>query len=930
MSGDRFKNCFLPTPAGSSSTAIKLLVITVPLVLVSFVIFFLVPRNSSYWVYVSPSGNSGTGNFGAVSEEVSTAAEAVAVSGEAALNRSTNKSLDAEAQVMEIHEFDETKEGSLNITTNELNNLNISVTGVLNATISLNESISLPLKQNRRVRTKLGKLEAGLQRARAAIKDAKNSSQLLDPDYVPIGPMYWDAKAFHRSYMEMEKQFKVFVYKEGEPPVFHDGPCKSIYSMEGNFIYQMDVNTKFRTNDPEKAHVFYLPFSVAKMVQFVYLRDSRDFGPIRRTVIDYVNVVSKKYLYWNRSLGADHFMLACHDWGPEASFSNPYLGKNSIRALCNANTSEKFNPVKDVSIPEMNLRTGKLTGLIGGPSASRRPILAFFAGGVHGPIRPILLEHWEGKDDEIKVHKYLPKGINYYEMMRSSKYCLCPSGYEVASPRIVEALYNGCVPVLISKSYVPPFSDVLRWKSFSVVVSVEDIPRLKEILMKISSRQYIRMQRRVLQVRRHFEFHSPPKRFDVFHMILHSIWLRRLNVRVSDGNDLNDDRPLKHRRRRWYWSDLDRLERGLQRARAAIKEAMNGSRLKDPDYSPDGPIYWNAKVFHRSYLEMEKQFKIFVYKEGEVPLFHDGPCRMIYTIEGQFINKMEINTKFRTHNPHHAHAFFLPYSVTRMRHFLHDLRSFGRVVTDYVNIITAKHPHWNRSLGADHFILACHDWGPYSSFYVPELVRNSIRALCNANTSERFDPIKDVSIPEINIRGNKLEGLNNGGLPPSKRSILAFFAGGNHGPIRPILFKHWKRKDQDIQVYEYLPKGLSYIDLMRKSKYCLCPSGYEVASPRVVEALYNGCVPVLISKDYVPPFSDVLDWKTFSVTVPIEEIGELKKRLMGIPERQYKRMQKRVVQVKRHFELNFTPKRYDVFHMILHSIWLRRLNVRLW
>ncbi|KAH1123223.1 hypothetical protein J1N35_006383 [Gossypium stocksii] len=537
MSGDRFKNCFLPTPAGSSSTAIKLLVITVPLILVSFVIFVLVPRNSSYWVYVSPSGNSSTGNFGAVSEEVSTAAEAVAVSGEAALNRSTNKSPDVEAQVMEIHEFDE-KENSLNITNNELNNLNISVTGVPNATISLNESISLPLKRNRQVRTKLDKLEAGLQRARAAIKDAKNSSRLLDPDYVPVGPMYWDAKSFHRSYMEMEKQFKVFVYKEGEPPVFHDGPCKSIYSMEGNFIYQMDVNTKFRTNDPEKAHVFYLPFSVAKMVQFVYLRDSRDFGPIRRTVIDYVNVVSEKYPYWNRSLGADHFMLACHDWGPEASFSNPYLGKNSIRALCNANTSEKFNPVKDVSIPEMNLRTGKLTGLIGGPSASRRPILAFFAGGVHGPIRPILLEHWEGKDDEIKVHKYLPQGINYYEMMRSSKYCLCPSGYEVASPRIVEALYNGCIPVLISKSYVPPFSDVLRWKSFSVVVSVEDIPRLKEILMKISSRQYIRMQRRVLQVRRHFEFHSPPKRFDVFHMILHSIWLRRLNVRVSDGNDV--------------------------------------------------------------------------------------------------------------------------------------------------------------------------------------------------------------------------------------------------------------------------------------------------------------------------------------------------------------------------------------------------------
>ncbi|XVF07770.1 hypothetical protein REPUB_Repub06bG0168300 [Reevesia pubescens] len=557
--------CFSTATAttSSSSRTIKLLFFIVPLILVSFIVFVLVPRNST-WVLISslPSsssaaaGSSSSEKFGAATDaegsndqvlgwrsgvgttvDVHGSLGEAALSDEAALNRSASPPPSVEP-VTEIHKFNETKEDSLNNTsiTKSDRSLNISITGTPNATISLNESIALPLKQSRQIRTKLDKLEAGLQRARAAVKEAKNRSQLQDRDYVPIGPMYWDAKAFHRSYLEMEKQFKVFVYKEGEPPVFHDGPCKSIYSMEGNFIYKMDVDRKFQTKDPEKAHIFYLPFSVAKMVRFVYLRDSHDFSPIRRTVIDYVNLIAKKYPYWNRSLGADHFMLACHDWGPEASFSLPYLAKNSIRALCNANTSERFNPVKDVSIPEINLQTDKLTGLIGGPSASRRPILAFFAGGVHGPIRPVLLEHWEDKDEDIKVHKYLPKGVNYYDMMRNSKYCICPSGYEVASPRIVEAMYNGCVPVLISKSYVPPFSDVLRWKSFAVVVSVDDIPRLKEILTKISSRQYIRMQKRVLRVRRHFEFNSPPKRFDVFHMILHSIWLRRLNVRISDDN----------------------------------------------------------------------------------------------------------------------------------------------------------------------------------------------------------------------------------------------------------------------------------------------------------------------------------------------------------------------------------------------------------
>ncbi|XP_021743191.1 probable glycosyltransferase At5g03795 [Chenopodium quinoa] len=407
---------------------------------------------------------------------------------------------------------------------------------------TLNETHTPPMRkvELEKVVTDLDKLEIGLQKARAGIKEAKFTNRTYDdPDFKPVGPMYWNSNAFHRSYLEMEKRFKVFVYEEGETPLFHNGPCKSIYSTEGNFIHLMEINNQFRTKNQDKAHVFFLPFSVTMMVHYVYLRDSRDFGPIKHTVRDYISVVSSKYPYWNRSLGADHFMLSCHDWGPEASHSVPYLSKNSIRVLCNANTSEGFKPRKDISLPEINLRTGDIQGFVGGPSPSRRSILGFFAGGLHGPIRPILLEHWGNNNDEdLKIYNYLPKGISYYDMLKNSKFCICPSGYEVASPRIVEAIYTGCVPVLISDHYVPPFSDVLNWKSFSIEVSVKDIPNLKIILSSISTKKYLKMYRRVLQVRRHFEVHSPPKRYDFFHMILHSVWLRRLNVHVHDHQEL--------------------------------------------------------------------------------------------------------------------------------------------------------------------------------------------------------------------------------------------------------------------------------------------------------------------------------------------------------------------------------------------------------
>lgn len=111
----------------------------------------------------------------------------------------------------------------------------------------------------------------------------------------------------------MEKQFKVFVYGEGEPRIFLNPPCKSIYSMEGNFMHAIEKNDHFRTKDPEKAHVFFLPFSVVTGLRYGYERVSQESSPQRNIVTDYVNVIAARYPYWNRSLGADHFTLACHD-----------------------------------------------------------------------------------------------------------------------------------------------------------------------------------------------------------------------------------------------------------------------------------------------------------------------------------------------------------------------------------------------------------------------------------------------------------------------------------------------------------------------------------------------------------------------------------------------------------------------------------------
>lgn len=146
--------------------------------------------------------------------------------------------------------------------------------------------------------------------ARRGIENApivKNDQELY-------APAFWNLSVFKRSYELMEKTLKVYIYKEGEKPIFHQPVLDGIYASEGWFMKQIEENSKFVVSDPGKAHLFYMPFSSSTLRYALFVPGPHAKRPLLQYLNDYIQLISTKYPFWNRTGGANHFLVACHDW----------------------------------------------------------------------------------------------------------------------------------------------------------------------------------------------------------------------------------------------------------------------------------------------------------------------------------------------------------------------------------------------------------------------------------------------------------------------------------------------------------------------------------------------------------------------------------------------------------------------------------------
>ncbi|CAA3006848.1 probable glycosyltransferase At5g03795 [Olea europaea subsp. europaea] len=344
--------------------------------------------------------------------------------------------------------------------------------------------------------------------------------------------VFHDRTLFEQEYKEMNKSLKIYVYPHTKKDPFANILLPVDYEPSGNYASESYFKkslfkSHFMTNDPSEADLFYMPFSIAGL-----RHDKRiGVGRIKKFVKKYVDNISIKYPYWNRSGGADHFYVACHSVGRTAMEEAVQVKLNAIQVVCSSSYFlSGYVTHKDASIPQIWPRKGEppIRAL------SQRKKLAFYAGAMNSRVRQFLVNIWSN-DSDMSIHHTRLK-TPYSEALLGSKYCIHAKGFEVNTARIGDALYHGCVPVVLADHYDLPYADILNWNSFSLVLSTMDIPLLKNILEEIGLEEYSKLQNNVMKVQRHFQWHNFPVDFDAFHMVMYELWLRRSHVRIPFGS----------------------------------------------------------------------------------------------------------------------------------------------------------------------------------------------------------------------------------------------------------------------------------------------------------------------------------------------------------------------------------------------------------
>jgi len=303
------------------------------------------------------------------------------------------------------------------------------------------------------------------------------------------------------------------------------------------FVHRSLLSSAVRTLDPEEADWFFVPVYTT-----CDLTSSGHPMPFDspRMMRGAIRLVAERWPHWNRSEGADHFFVTPHDFGACFHFKeDKAVARGILPLLRRATLVQTFGQRNHVCLQEGSItippyaNPHKMQAHLINPGTPRS-IFVYFRGLFYDMgndpeggyyARGARASVWENFKDNPLFDISTEHPSTYYEDMQRAIFCLCPLGWAPWSPRLVEAVVFGCIPVIIADDIVLPFADAIPWEQISVFVAERDVPRLDSILTSIPLQDILRKQRLLAgaSVKQALLFHQPARPGDAFDQILNGL-----------------------------------------------------------------------------------------------------------------------------------------------------------------------------------------------------------------------------------------------------------------------------------------------------------------------------------------------------------------------------------------------------------------------
>ncbi|CAJ1376836.1 unnamed protein product [Effrenium voratum] len=331
----------------------------------------------------------------------------------------------------------------------------------------------------------------------------------------------------------------------------------------------------------------------------------------------------------------------------------------------------------------------------------------------------------------------------------------------------------------------------------------------------------------------------------------------------------------------------------------------------------------------------ERDLKIYVYDTD----FASKPivCSQGMFASEVFVHQFLLHSSCRTTNPQEADFFFVPvYAacvMTKEKKLAGDMDQF------YKNLVREELTYFEDQGGLDHIFLWSSETYDFPSWldYIPDSLFLSVEAapiectdfdFFSEETADNFGAHckhcywcftrwKDYVIPGF-VEKWSVEKMQLLQKPHEERTYTACYHGADSDSLAIYLYANTTDVRNDLQSLRGRP-GFSigyrfsritdeYFERIGECHFCFAPKGLGYWSNRLYEVLFAGCIPVILSDHIGLPFDDFLDWPSFSLKWPMNQVGpalaEHLERLVANRKELVKDMHRQVVKNRCWFDYN--------------------------